>query len=72
LKLFRNHGILGINSRNLEYIRPFNQKKAVKMADSKLSTKQFLSTRGIPVPKLIAQIRSRAEFEKFDFDALPN
>lgn len=42
------------------------------MADSKLATKNFLSTRGIPVPKLIAAIRSHAEFEKFDFETLPD
>lgn len=41
------------------------------MADSKLKTKQFLSARGIPVPRLIATIRTRRELEKFDFDSLP-
>ncbi|MFH0776825.1 MAG: tyrosine/phenylalanine carboxypeptidase domain-containing protein [Patescibacteria group bacterium] len=69
---FKNHGILGINSRNLEYLRPFNRKKAIKMADSKLSTKQFLSTRGVPVPRLIATIRNREEFDRFDFEILPD
>ncbi|MBU1089926.1 DUF1704 domain-containing protein [Patescibacteria group bacterium] len=72
LNIFKNHGILGINSRNLEYLRPFNRKKAVRMADSKLATKQFLSARGIPVPKLIAVIRDHADLEKFDFSALPD
>ena len=72
LNFLRDHGILGINSRNLEYLRPFNRKKAVRMADSKLATKQFLSTRGIPVPKLIAAIRDHSELEKFDFSALPD
>ena len=72
MKIFKNHGILGINARNLEYLRPFNRKKAVRMADSKLATKQFLSTRGIPVPKLIAAIRTHTELEKFDFSALPD
>ncbi len=42
------------------------------MADSKLATKQFLSTRGIPVPKLISTIRTHADLEKFDFSALPD
>ena len=72
MNFFSDHGVLGINARNLEYIRPFNRKKAVRMADSKLATKQFLSTRGIPVPRLIATIRSHSEFEKFDFSTLPN
>ena len=42
------------------------------MADSKLATKQFLSARGIPVPKLIATIRNHIELEKFDFNTLPD
>ncbi|MCF7836751.1 DUF1704 domain-containing protein [Candidatus Gracilibacteria bacterium] len=67
----KDHGVLGINSRNLEYLKPFNRKKAVRMADSKLATKQFLSTRGVPVPKLIAAIRSYQDLEKFDFSTLP-
>ncbi|MFH0776114.1 MAG: tyrosine/phenylalanine carboxypeptidase domain-containing protein [Patescibacteria group bacterium] len=70
--LFKNHGILGINARNLQYLKPFNRKKAVKMADSKLATKRFLSTRGIPVPKILATIRSHAELERFDFANLPD
>ncbi len=72
MKLFKNFGILGINARNLLYIRPFNSKKAVKMADSKLKTKQFLSVRDVPVPKLFAVIRSEDELSKFDFSTLPS
>lgn len=69
---FSNHGILGINARNLLYIRPYNKKKAIKLADDKIKTKQFLSTRDIPVPKLFGIIKNPAELEKFDFNALPN
>lgn len=64
-------GILGINARNLLYIRPFNSKRAVRMADSKLKTKHFLSARGIPVPKLYGVIRNREELQNFDFNGLP-
>ncbi|MFA6528865.1 MAG: tyrosine/phenylalanine carboxypeptidase domain-containing protein, partial [Candidatus Gracilibacteria bacterium] len=64
-------GILGMNARNLLYIRPFNSKRAVRMADSKLKTKHFLSARGIPVPKLYGVIRNRDELQKFDFNTLP-
>lgn len=67
-----SRGILGINARNLLYIRPYNKKKAIKMADSKLKSKHFLSARGIPVPKLHGVIRSREELEKFDFNTLPS
>lgn len=63
--------ILGINARNLLYIRPYNSKKAIRLADDKLKTKHFLAARGIPVPKLYGQIRSNIELNKFDFDSLP-
>ena len=67
---FKNKGILGINARNLLYIKPYNKKKAVRMADDKIKTKQFLSTRGIPVPKLYGVIKDQNELEKFDFTSL--
>lgn len=69
---FSNKGILGINARNLLYMRPYNPKKAVKLADDKIKTKQFLSARDIPVPKLYGVIRDTAELEKFDFNSLPD
>lgn len=68
---FGHHGVLGINARNLLFIRPYNKKKAIRMADSKLKTKHFLSTRGIPVPRLYGTIRTVQDLEKFDFSALP-
>jgi alpha-L-glutamate ligase-like protein/uncharacterized protein (TIGR02421 family) len=70
--IFSNKGILGINARNLLYIRPYNKKKAIKLADDKIKTKQFLSARDISVPKLFSVIKSVEELEKFDFNALPN
>lgn len=69
---FNNKGILGINARNLLYMRPYNPKKAVKLADDKIKTKQFLSARDIPVPKLFGVIKDTAELEKFDFNSLPD
>lgn len=71
MQFLKNHGILGINARNLLYIRPYNKKKAVKMADDKLKSKQFLSARGVPVPRLYATIRTQEDLEKFDFSSLP-
>lgn len=71
MMLFNDHGILGMNARNLLYIRPFNKKKAIRLADDKLKTKHFLSARGIPVPRLYAAIRSYEELERFRFDSLP-
>ena len=69
---FNKKGILGINARNLLYIRPYNPKKAIKLADDKIKTKQYLSARGIPVPKLYAAISDFKEIDKFDFNTLPS
>lgn len=67
---FSKSGILGINARNLLYIRPFNKEKSVEIADDKLKTKAFLSARGIPVPKLLDVVGSSKEISKFSFKKL--
>lgn len=63
--------VLGINERNIRYIRPYNKRKAKKIADNKLLTKIVLTKAGIPVPKLIAVISNLEELEKFDWNTLP-
>jgi len=69
---FHNPGLLGINARNLLYIRAYNPKKAVMLADSKIKTKNFLSARGIPVARLYNAIHNKKELSNFDFNSLPN
>ena len=66
------YSILGINRRNLEYIRKLNPKKNIRLADNKYKTKQFLEQRGIPVPKTYAYITDRKELLDFDFGSLPS
>ncbi len=66
-----NHGILGLNARNLLYLRPFNPQRAVAFADSKLKTKAFLSARGIPIARVFARIENRWQLKAFNFDLLP-
>jgi alpha-L-glutamate ligase-like protein len=63
--------ILGMNSRNLEFIRPFNRKRAKRIADDKILSKKILKKAEIPVPELIAKITSRQELENFDWSSLP-
>ncbi len=67
-----NRGVLGLNARNLLYIRPFNPRKAVQFADDKLKTKAFLSARGVPVAKLYARIETLRQLRDFDFSVLPD
>jgi alpha-L-glutamate ligase-like protein len=64
--------LLGMNARNLEYIRPYNRKKAKQLADSKLLSKRKLGKSEIPVPKLLAKIKSIEELENFDWSSLPS
>lgn len=68
---FHNPGLLGINARNLLYIKAYNPKKAIMLADSKMKTKNFLSARGIPVAKLYGSIRNKQELKSFDWESLP-
>ncbi len=69
---FHNPGLLGINARNLLYIKAYNPKKAIMMADSKMKTKKFLSARGVPVAKFYASIHNKKDLEGFDWNSLPN
>jgi len=69
--LFRS-GILGINARNLLFIKPYNPRKAVAFADDKLKTKAFLTARGIPAAKIFARIETRRQLKQFDFKELPD
>ncbi len=70
--LKKSHQLLGMNSRNLEYIRPLNLSLAKKLADDKLASKKLLKKNNIAVPKLIAKISSFIELENFDWSSLPN
>lgn len=69
---FHNPGLLGINARNLLYIKAYNPKKAIMMADSKIKTKNFLSARGIPVAKFYGAIHNKKELDNYDWNNLPN
>jgi len=69
---FHDPGILGINARNLLYIKAYNEKKAVMFADSKIKTKNFLQARGIPVARMYNAIHDKKELRNFNFSSLPN
>jgi len=64
-------GILGNNARNLLYIKKFNNKKGIRLANNKLQTKDFLVERGIPFAKTYGIISNRKELYEFDFSYLP-
>ena len=65
-------GILGLNARNLSYLRRFNPSKSVRLADDKFRTKKFLGARGIPFAETYGLIANRAQLAEFDFSQLPS
>jgi len=68
----KSRNILGMNSRNLEYIRPNNLRRSKRIADDKLLSKRLLKHGNLPVPKLIAKIISLDQLEDFNWNTLPN
>ena len=72
LTLIKNSkGLLGMNARNLSYIRPNNLQGAIRLANNKLKSKEALFKAGIPVPKVFGIIRNRHELEVFKWGDLP-
>ena len=63
--------ILGMNARNLLYIKKFNHKKSISLADSKIKTKTYLSARGVPFAETFAVINSKSELQEWNMDSLP-
>ena len=63
--------ILGMNARNLSYIKPYNYRKWVKLVDNKIKFKKVLQQNNIPTPKLIASVRSYEKLNNFDYTKLP-
>lgn len=54
-----------MNARNLRYIRTKNSDESISLADSKLKTKHFLSSRGIPFAETYFTINNQQELHKF-------
>lgn len=67
----KSRKVLGIDARNLKYIRPCNSKSSRLIADDKLLCKKILKKNSISVPGLIAKIKTYEELENFDWNALP-
>lgn len=67
----KSRTILGMNARNLDYIRPYNRKRGKYLADNKIACKRALVKNNLPAPRLIAKISTLEELENFDWSKLP-
>lgn len=72
LKINMRRKVLGQNARNLHYIKGYNSKSALTLAGDKILSKRFLEKHKIPTPKLIGIIENFDDFNKFDWESLPN
>ncbi|MCC7303947.1 ATP-dependent zinc protease [bacterium] len=63
--------ILGVNQRNLTFIRRLNPAKYKKYADDKLLTKKVLGKKKIKTPELFKIIRTKQQLEYINWAALP-
>lgn len=68
--LQNRHKILGLNERNLEYVRKYNPRAARNIADTKTLTKKVLRKAGIPVTKTLAIVRTTEQLDNFTFENL--
>jgi len=69
--IIKNKKILGMNARNLIYIRPNNLTSAKRIADNKLLSKKIFKKNKLPTPGLIAKIENYKDLETFDFSIIP-
>lgn len=67
---FKDYGLLGQNSRNLDYIKSNNFALSRRLADSKLKTKEFLSSHKIAVPATLAILKKHEQITNEMVDAL--
>ncbi|MEK7159041.1 MAG: sugar-transfer associated ATP-grasp domain-containing protein [Patescibacteria group bacterium] len=70
--LKKSKQILGMNARNLSFVRPSNSKRKVALVDNKLRTKKVLEKHGLPVSKLITVMATRKELADFNWTSLPS
>lgn len=70
--LYKNRKkVLGMNARNLLYVKRYNNSKVRKIADDKILTKEILSKFEIPTPQMVGSIRDFEGFKNFDWSTLP-
>jgi len=70
--LLKSRSVLGLNARNLSYLKPSNRRRAIRIADNKLLTKKILHQNGLPVLENHSIIHNVKELKNFDWATLPS
>lgn len=69
--LQRSKEVLGINSRNAVYVRPYNSPCAKRIADDKILCKKILLRNNIPTAEIYKVIRTRKQLNTLKWEDLP-
>lgn len=65
-KKLREIGVLGMNSRNIDYIGRTNNRSHYPLVDNKLKTKQVAEQYGMSVPSLLGVVKIQHEVQGLD------
>ena len=65
-KKLRELGILGMNSRNIDYIGRSNDRRLFPLVDDKLKTKRLAEKFGMSVPRLFAVINNQHDIQTLE------
>ncbi len=57
--------MLGINKRNVDFVKCLNKREHFRLVDDKPATKKILIDAGLPTPRLLAKAQSFFEIETF-------
>ncbi len=72
LKILANKSrILGLNERNISYVKKYNLPSARKIADNKLLTKKILADVEVPTTKVLHIVKNPDQLAKLDIEGLP-
>ncbi|MEM9255772.1 MAG: alpha-L-glutamate ligase-like protein [Pseudomonadota bacterium] len=66
LKRLREHGMLGMNRRNVEFINRYNDRRLYPLVDNKLRTKLLAQEYGVPTPDLLCVVREQHEIIRIE------
>jgi len=64
-------GILGMNSRNIDYIGRYNDRALYPLVDDKLQTKKLAQEHGLKTPELLGSIEYQGQIKKL-LEYIPN
>ncbi len=70
MKILKERGVLGMNSRNADFVLMHNERKFYPLVDDKVQTKMLAMNAKIPVPEMYYVVKSPREIKTDFFNAI--